>query len=91
MSRLDLSVEEEDVAVANRKGKSASDSPIVPASPKGRSAVKRDNRAREEAIRRRAYELYLERGAENGNAVEDWLQAEREYREKSQTARRVTP
>ena len=32
----------------------------------------------EEAIRRRAYELYLERGGAHGSEVDDWLQAERE-------------
>jgi hypothetical protein len=36
------------------------------------------NSAREQEIRRRAYELYLERGEEPGHDVEDWLQAERE-------------
>ena len=41
-----------------------------------------------ELIRMRAYELYLERGAENGNDVEDWLRAEREYREGSQKTER---
>ena len=29
-------------------------------------------------IRRRAYELYLERGERPGDALEDWLRAERE-------------
>ncbi len=33
--------------------------------------------AREE-IEQRAYELYLARGATDGYALEDWLQAERE-------------
>ena len=33
---------------------------------------------REEEIRNRAYEIYLERGAQPGYEVEDWLQAERE-------------
>jgi hypothetical protein len=33
---------------------------------------------REESIRRRAYEMYLERGGEPGHELEDWLQAERE-------------
>ena len=32
----------------------------------------------DEEIRRRAYELYLERGAQPGLELEDWLQAERE-------------
>ena len=32
----------------------------------------------EQEIRNRAYEIYLQRGAQPGNEVEDWLQAERE-------------
>ena len=32
----------------------------------------------EERIRERAYQLYLERGELAGNAVNDWLRAERE-------------
>jgi hypothetical protein len=35
-------------------------------------------RATEEEIRARAYEIYLERGDEPGSAVGDWLQAEAE-------------
>jgi hypothetical protein len=31
-----------------------------------------------EAIAERAYELFLERGAEHGHDLEDWLRAERE-------------
>jgi Protein of unknown function (DUF2934) len=34
--------------------------------------------AREEEIRRRAYEIYLERGEQPGSDLDDWLQAERE-------------
>lgn len=34
--------------------------------------------ANEQEIRRRAYEIYLERGAQPGHELEDWLQAERE-------------
>jgi hypothetical protein len=30
-------------------------------------------------IRRRAYEIYLERGGFPGHELEDWLQAEREF------------
>jgi hypothetical protein len=33
---------------------------------------------REEEIRRRAYEIYLERGEQPGRELDDWLQAERE-------------
>ena len=31
-------------------------------------------------VARRAYDLYLARGREDGHDVEDWLQAERELR-----------
>ncbi len=33
----------------------------------------------EEAIRRRAHEIYLERGGVGDDPLGDWLQAEREY------------
>jgi Protein of unknown function (DUF2934) len=33
---------------------------------------------RVQEIRNRAYEIYLQRGAQPGYEVEDWLQAERE-------------
>jgi hypothetical protein len=36
------------------------------------------NSRREQEVRRRAYEIYLERGEEPGRDLEDWLQAERE-------------
>lgn len=34
--------------------------------------------ASEQEIRRRAYEIYLEHGAQPGHELEDWLRAERE-------------
>ena len=34
----------------------------------------------EDAIARRAYELYLARGRADGSAIDDWLQAENELR-----------
>jgi len=34
--------------------------------------------ARKEEIGRRAYEIYLERGEQPGQELDDWLQAERE-------------
>lgn len=37
----------------------------------------------EEQIRTRAYELYLGRAGAPGDEVEDWLRAEREYRDRS--------
>jgi len=33
---------------------------------------------REQEIRNRAYEIYLQRGEQSGYELEDWLQAERE-------------
>jgi hypothetical protein len=36
----------------------------------------------EEEIRRRAYELYLQRGPASGSEAEDWLNAEREVRQR---------
>ena len=35
----------------------------------------------EELVRRRAYEIYEQRGSEYGHELEDWLQAEREVLE----------
>jgi hypothetical protein len=32
----------------------------------------------EEHIRERAYEIYIERGEDDGRALDDWLQAENE-------------
>ena len=47
------------------------------------SAAERDEGGlgAEEHIRARAYELYLERGGGPSGEIEDWLRAEREYRE----------
>jgi hypothetical protein len=36
------------------------------------------NSTRDEEIRHRAYEIYLERGEQPCRALDDWLQAERE-------------
>jgi hypothetical protein len=37
-----------------------------------------ENSARDEEIRRRSYEIHLERGEQSGRELDDWLQAERE-------------
>lgn len=42
------------------------------------SADREVGRDRESEIRRRAYELYEERGGRDGSAADDWLAAERE-------------
>lgn len=41
-------------------------------------------RPTEEQIAVRAYHIYLERGGEEGNPTDDWLQAERELSEANQ-------
>ncbi len=56
--------------------------------PKSRGKAARDDvsltaQSRHDAIRARAYELYLERGDGPGDDVSDWLQAEQEYRARS--------
>jgi len=43
-------------------------------------AVGLDERARAE-IESRAYEIYLARGGVDGHELDDWLQAEREFKE----------
>jgi hypothetical protein len=40
------------------------------------------NAALEDKIRRRAYEIYLERGEQPGRDLDDWFQAERELEDK---------
>ncbi len=44
----------------------------------GTEEVSAGNSARDEGIRRRAYEIYLERGGQPGRDLDDWLQAEGE-------------
>jgi len=43
-----------------------------------REEVSAEKPARDEEIRLRAYEIYLERGEQPGRELDDWLQAERE-------------
>ena len=50
----------------------------------GESSVAQHERVDvDDLIRMRAYELYLERADEPSDNLGDWLQAEREYRERS--------
>ena len=44
------------------------------------SGSESSHRPEHDAIARRAYEIYQERGGEHGAHVDDWLQAEREIR-----------
>ena len=38
------------------------------------------NASPEEAVRKKAYKIYQQRGRENGNALQDWVEAELELR-----------
>jgi len=70
-----------------REGKQA-----MAGTPKRRPTTKRAGRVKEgrpvhppaapsdEEVRRRAYELYRERGEEPGHELDDWTRAERELR-----------
>jgi hypothetical protein len=55
-------------ATVNPKTSKSAESPI-------------DSLALEERIRRRAHEIYLQRGGQDGAETEDWLQAESEIRQ----------
>jgi hypothetical protein len=44
----------------------------------GATSADNGNLEPEAEVRRRAYEIYLERGEQPGFEVDDWLQAERE-------------
>jgi len=46
-----------------------------------------DDHIDEEAIRKRAYELYLDRGMGSGRALDDWFQAEKEICSKANSIR----
>ena len=45
---------------------------------RARTAAGSDGKSAHDEIRRRAYEIYLERGGQPGGEIDDWLQAERE-------------
>jgi hypothetical protein len=44
-----------------------------------------------EQIERRAYQIYLEHGFKPGNALEDWLAAEKELMEQSEKESMTSP
>ena len=61
---------------------------VEASSPKPRKS-RAKSRPTPEQIQLRAYEIYLERRGAPGNALQDWVQAERELLQKSPKARRV--
>ena len=54
--------------------------PLPPSSDTTNQDEPRRQTVSEDDVRLRAYELYLQRGADPGDDVGDWLQAERELR-----------
>jgi hypothetical protein len=44
----------------------------------------------EERVRRRAYELYVQRGNQSGSEFDDWLQAESEIQDTSEHPKTTT-
>lgn len=69
-----------------RRKRSESDAPVdrEPTSGADTSSGEQSQSPDEEQIRARAYELYRERGGGPSDQMEDWLRAEREYRERGQ-------
>jgi hypothetical protein len=53
---------------------------MTPRTPSATSALA-EPKTLQDQIRRRAYELYEERGREDGRELEDWLRAEEEIQE----------
>ena len=47
---------------------------------KSTQTSKKNTKVTEQNIRKRAFEIYLERGAVSGNEEDDWLQAEKELK-----------
>jgi hypothetical protein len=43
-----------------------------------------DNQDNSDAVAKRAYELFLQRGSTPGNEIDDWLQAEAELRSRAE-------
>ena len=58
-------------AASNKETEITSTSPSI-------SEAEVENLTRDEGIRRRAYDIYLERGQHPDRALDDWLEAERE-------------
>jgi hypothetical protein len=57
----------------------------MPAPARGK-ALQNETLSLEERVRRRAYELYVQRGNQSGSELDDWLQAEEEVRRAQERA-----
>lgn len=63
----------------------------VPKEAWGESNVPQAQKTLRDEIARRAYELYLQRGCEDGRDVEDWITAERELTDKPSPSGAIFP
>jgi hypothetical protein len=64
--------------MSSKPKRNGSTEPLATSTQAETREVSVENSARDEEIRRRAYEIYLERGEQPGRDLDDWLQAERE-------------
>jgi hypothetical protein len=71
-----VSLEEKEMSVSSKPNRTEKSTQTELA--RSRAAAGPDGKSAHEEIRRRAYEIYLERGGRAGGEIDDWLQAERE-------------
>ena len=65
--------------MASKQKRNGSTRPnVIPAEAAETGEASAASATRNERIRRRAYEIYLERGEQSGRELDDWLQAESE-------------
>jgi len=64
---------------SKRKGNESTSPHATPTQVAETPEASAGNAARDEDIRRRAYEIYLARGEQPGRDLDDWLAAEREF------------
>jgi hypothetical protein len=67
-----------EISMSSKPKRNGSTEPQATSTHAEAGEVSAGNSARDDEIRRRAYEIYLERGEQPGCALDDWLQAERE-------------
>jgi hypothetical protein len=71
-----VSLEEKEMIVSSKPNSNEKSTEAELA--RSRAAAGPDGKSAHDEIRRRAYEIYLERGGQPGGEIDDWLQAERE-------------
>ena len=64
----------------NKPSNGSTDSPRPPRTPGRGNGAAGDQINNADAIAKRAYEIYLQRGAQHGADLDDWLEAERQLR-----------